>query len=1094
MQLSPEQRAATAIEDNLVVNAGAGSGKTTVLTHRYVRLLEEGDYGPEQIVAITFTRKAAREMRERIDLRLAERASDGDKQWKQAREELVSAPIGTIHSFYARILRAFPVEAGIDPGFRVLEEMETGMLLSQALVAVFQAAVQEGSSDLDTLATVLGAQALEEEGRLAVQLRSTYQALLNRGIPLEEAVLSVKYAALPSWQECRNLYGQTVDGEADLANTLVGKDTPDMLQTRKALVRAKELLSTALHPRDLLAVYDQLLPLTKLKGGRTRGHKEFIAEATENLRLLLTGALATLLGEATLSLLRRLDRAFKDAKARVGGLDFSDLQLAVWRLLTNNPDVIAKLRRRYRTYMIDEFQDTDRLQHKIITMLVEEDEDIPPGRLFVVGDEKQSIYRFRGADVRVFNQVRLKLTRDNPHGEKRITCNYRSQQPLIDMVNGLFSQLMDKAQGSEIDYINLTSHRTGVGPCAELVTCALSDDEPIAETEARTMASRLEELVTGGEFVISDKGHLRSLSYGDIAVLVRSRTHLKEYEHNLRLAGIPYTVVGGVGYYQQQEIQDIINLLRVVDNLRDELSLVAVLRAPFFALDDDSLLVLARARREQGGTLLDYSSSLESEPRRRLERATKIISCLRQARGLLEIPQLLEWSMELTQAGELNLTRFAGLQRYANLQKLLALAEQYAASGNHSLMGFLLWLDYAAGLSEAEALVDSEESDSVKIMTIHASKGLEFPVVFLPACSTALQARYGSMLVDEDGGLAFKLPWQCAIWEDVCAGERSRELEEHKRLLYVAVTRARERFVALVREPGRNEISFSSWLQDFAWDSPQHFHLAQPGERGINIKLPAPLPEPEEGECAGISQQFPGLKPLGAGRRAFRYFSISQFMLWRQDREEFDRRYLSRWLDIQTREVQEQKEGWEHEPGGASFGSLLHGALEVTQPDTNLATLLRELVPKFFPQADKDQQDRVLYSAKTLLEAYQKEPGPKGEFRQSISEQEFYYRQENALFYGLMDRVLIAQDHVVILDYKSNRIPLEGIGPLIDAYTPQLQFYALAAEKIYKKPVRAYLQLLRRSPGQQLVEISLDPAELQALQAQLGRFIRYCQG
>lgn len=1090
MQLSPEQVAATAIDDNLVVNAGAGSGKTTVLTHRYVRLLAEGGYSPDQIVAITFTRKAAREMRERIDLRLG-----GDEGWKQARDELVTAPIGTIHSFYARILRSFPVEAGIDPGFRVLEEMETAMLLGQALAAVFQEAAQEGNPDLDILASVLGAQALEEEGSLAGELRTTYQILLNRGIPVEEAVLSRKYNNLPNWQDCREQYGQIVAVEAELASALAGKDKPEMILARRALVEARGLIANAQEPQDLLKAYDQLLPLTKLKGGRTKGHKEFVTQATESLRLLLSIALAPVLGEATLRLLLRLDQAFKAAKARVGGLDFSDLQLAVWRLLRSNPQVIVKLRSRYRTYMIDEFQDTDRLQHRIITMLVEEAGDIPPGRLFVVGDEKQSIYRFRGAEVRVFDEVRCRLTQGNPNREKRITCNYRSQQPLIDMVNGLFSRLMDKNNGSEIEYINLTAYRTGDGPCAELVTCAANEDESNAEAEGSTLAARIDELVSGVEVALSEKDGSRPLRFGDIAVLVRSRTHLKEYEHNLRLAGIPYTVVGGVGYYQQQEVQDIINLLRVVDNLRDELSLAAVLRSPFFALDDDSLLVLARTRREQGGTLLDHASALTPEPRRRLERAAEIISCLRQGRGQLEIPRLLERAMEMTLAPELNLTRFAGLQRYANLHKLLDLGQQYSATGNHNLTGFLLWLDSAANLSEAEAQVDSEESDSVKIMTIHASKGLEFPVVFLPACSTALQGRYGSMLVDDEGGLAFKYPWQCPVWEEVCAGERQRELEEYKRLLYVAVTRARDRFVALVRETGRNETSFNIWLQEFAGGSPQHFHLAQPrAGRGIKLQLPAPLPGPGAGQDEGIDQLFPGLRPLGSYRRAIRYFSISQFMLWRQDRQEFDRRYLSRWLDIQPREAQEQKQGWEHEPGGASFGSLLHSALEVTQPDTDLATLLRELMPKFFPQADKEQQDRVLYSAKTLLEAYQKEPGPQGEFCQSISEQEFYYRQENALFYGLVDRILIAQDHVVILDYKSNRIPEEGIGPLLEAYTPQLQFYALAAEKIYKKPVRAYLQLLRRPSGQQLVEIPLDPAELQALEAELGHFIRYCQG
>lgn len=1091
MQLSAEQLAATTIADNLVVNAGAGSGKTTVLTHRYVRLLEEGGLSPGEIVAITFTSKAAREMRERIDQLLRERAT-GDSQWKQVRDELVQAPIGTIHSFYARILRSFPVEAGIDPGFRVLEEMEASMLLNDALAATFQGAVRGEDPNLKVLAVVLGADALEEEGGLAQQLRSTYQALMNRGIPLEEARLTDKYKSIPEWRQCRDRFLEIVGGEAELAVALADKDQPEMARKRMGLVAAGRVLAEVQAPRELLALYQELFPLTQLKGGRTKGQKEFVNGAVGQLRLLLTGALAPLLGEATLSLLMNLDREYRRRKARVGGLDFSDLQLAVWRLLQANPWVIEKLRLRYRTYMIDEFQDTDRLQYRIITALVEEGGEIPPGRLFLVGDEKQSIYRFRGAEVRVFDQARQQLTRDNPQREKRITCNYRSRKSLIALVNGLFSQLMDKGQGSEIEYISLAAHRQESGPCAELLTCTPDGAESVAEAEARILASRIREMVAGKELTIEERSGTRTLRYGDIAILLRARTHLKEYEHNLRLKGIPYTVVGGIGFYQQQEVQDIVNLLRVVDNLRDELSLAAVLRSPLFALDDDSLLALAMAR-QQGGSLLDRGDVLAAEPRRRLERAAEIISSLRQCRGRLEVPRLVERAMDLTLAREVNLTRFAGLQHFANLQKLLDLAEKYSAAGNDNLTGFLRWVEYTSELSEAEAQVDSEDSNSVKILTIHASKGLEFPVVFLPACSTALRPRYGRMLVDEAGGLAFKYPWDCAVWEEVQAWEGRRQEEEHKRLLYVAVTRARDYLAVLVRDKEGNEPSFNCWLRQFAASSPQHFLQSRPGDGGLDIQLPAPLPEPQGGQDIEIEEFFPGLTPLGKGRRAIRYYSISQFCLWRSDRELFERRYLSRGLPGEIGPVQEQGD-WSHEHGGASFGSLLHSALEVIQPGTDISSLLRELAPKFFPEADAEQGERVFFSAKALLESYQKDPGLPGDFSQSFTEHEFYYRLGNALFYGLIDRVLIAQDHVVILDYKSNRIPPAGIQPLLDLYAPQLQFYALAAGEIYKKPVRAFLQLLRLPPGRQLVEISLAPGELQALQAQLQEFIDCCQG
>jgi len=1093
MQLSPEQLAATAIDDNLVVNAGAGSGKITVLTRRYVRLLEEGGLTPEQIVAITFTRKAAREMRERIDHSLAAKAAGGEERWKRMRDELVTAPIGTIHSFYARILRAFPVEAGIDPGFRVLDETEADMLLTQALDTVFQ---QAGDAPgLDAVAAVLGAQALEAGSGFARELGNLYRTLLNRGIPAEQAQLSSAYASLPSWPECRNQFIGIAAREPAVAAALGDRDKPELAAVRHDLVQAGKILAGLQDPREALAVYRRLSPLTQLKGGRTKDHKEFVAEATEQLCMFLTATLAPQLADGVRLLLLSLDRTYQAAKARAGGLDFNDLQLTVWRLLHDHPEVIVALRSRYRTYMIDEFQDTNRLQYAIISKLVEEDGNIPPGRLFVVGDEKQSIYRFRGAEVQVFAQVRRRLTETAPQREKRITCNYRSRQPLINLVNGLFSRLMDKSAGSEIEYIDLSAQRPGPGPCAELLVCAPAEEETVAEAEARMLAARIAEMVAKREVTVGDRDGARPVRFGDIAVLIRSRTHLKEYEHHLRLAGIPYTVVAGAGYYNQQEVEDIINLLRAVDNQRDELSLAAALRSPFFGLDDDSLLELARARRERGGSLLDQGAVLEGEPRRRLERAAEIIATLHRSRGRLELPALIQRALDLTMAREINLTRFAGLQCYANLEKFIHLAEQFAGAGGQSLRAFLGWLEYAAAQNEAEAPVDSEETDTVKIMTIHASKGLEFPVVFIPACSAAVRGRYGSLLAGEDGGLVFRFPWSCAVWEGMCAQERRRELEEHKRLLYVAVTRARDWLAVLVRDTYDGDASFNTWLRDFAGRAPEYFLPEQrPATGKANIRLPRPLPPPCPGRDSDITQLFPGLRVWGSGRRALRYFSISQFMLWRTDRDEFDRRYLSQLLVTESAADIEQELGWEHEPGGARFGSLLHRALEVVGSDTDVDAVLDKLVPEFFRLADEALQRRVRQSAGALLAAYQLEPGLQGDFRQSFSEQKFYFRLEDALFYGLIDRVLVADEFVAVLDFKSNRIPPEGIESLRESYAPQLQFYALAAGKIYKKPVRAFLQMLRLPPGRQLVEIDVTAEALRRLEEELKQFVRYCRG
>lgn len=1074
MRLSQEQREATAIGENLLVNAGAGSGKTTVLISRYIRLLEEGGLSPGQIVAITFTKKAAREMRERIDETLAA-LCQSDPRWEDIREQLVAAPIGTIHSFYAQVLRAFPVEAGINPGFRVLDELESGLLLDKAIATAFQQAIAEKCPHLALLTEILGAQAIEEEGKLSRQIMHIYKTLLNRGIPVAEARLSQLYEGLPSVEQCKESLLALASGEAELAAALEGKDSPEMKRTRQAIISAVKGIAEA-QAQDLVNLYPTLLALTALKGGRVKGHKEFVIGGVKAVQDLLSKGLAPLLGQAVLALLTRVDGTFRSMKARAGGLDFSDLQFAMWRLL-GNPQVVAALEKKYFTYMIDEFQDTDRIQHRIIMKLAQRGEVIPPGRLFLVGDEKQSIYRFRGADVEVFNEVRSQLTANSPQAEKQITCNFRSRRPLIDLVNALFSRLM----AGEATYIPLRSNRGGGAPCGEILLCPEQKD--IAAAEAAAMAARIWEMVAG-QLLIGDEPP-QPVKYRDIAILIRSRTHIKEYEHHLRLAGIPYTVVGGIGFFEQQEVMDMLNLLRAVRNRRDEISLVAALRSPLFALDDDSIYALARSREVNGGSLLNQDAVLEGEQRERLLRAREIIAQLETAAGRLELPEYLELALELTHYREAVLTGYAGLQRYANLERLIDMAASFAVDPSGE--DFLTWVEYAASQDEAEAQVDSEQSDSVRIMTIHASKGLQFPVVFLPVANAGLRLRYGPMLLDNEGGLAFRHPWQCPVWEEVKEQEGKRELREYKRLLYVAMTRAMDRLVFVTKEASKVEESFNYWLREFASQQPEHFICIEAGRGEGSLEFPRALPH------AGCPQpcpsQFSGAMASVGSSRAIRYFSISQFLLWQQDREEFRRRYLSRGAYADPGEISQQ-EDWQQEPGGASFGSLLHNALEAIDSSSSLE-VLKELVPVYFPYGDEEQLDRVYYSAKTLLQGYVREPGPQGDFIKTAKEQEFYYRLGSVLFYGIIDRLHFASDHVAIVDYKTNRIPAEGIGPLVETYQCQLRFYALAAREIYKQPVRAYLQLLRLPPGEQMVEIELSPEKEEELLAQLRDFVAY---
>lgn len=1074
MRLSAEQQGATVIGKNAVVNAGAGSGKTTVLTARYLRLILEGGLEPNQIVAITFTKKAACELRERIDEALAGGAQ-ANPVLNRAREQLVSAPIGTIHSFYGRVLHAFPLEAKVNPGFRVLEELESNLLLTKALTATLRQAQTENCPHLAVLIEVLGAEALEVEGGLSRQLRSVYKGLCNRGIYVAEANLSQLYSELPSELQCHESIAALLAEEASLAANLGARDQPEAKEARRVLKKAAEIMLSQPSPKALAKQYAALTRAATLKGGRLKGQKEFIAAGVKIVQNFLSRALAPLLGEAILALLLKLEDSFRREKAAAGGLDFADLQFAMGRLL-ERPEAAAALANKYSTYLIDEFQDTDLLQHRIIMGLVAEGGVIPPGRLFVVGDEKQSIYRFRGAEIGVFRAVRQHLTAVEPEAEKHISANYRSQKPIIDLVNSLFCQLMK-------EYVPLQAQRKGEGPGAELIACQRTAGNPAAG-EAAAMAARIKEMTGAAN---GNDPALPAVSFGDIAILIRARTHIKEYEHHLRLAGVPYTVVGGIGFYEQQEVQDLLNLLRAIANGDDELSLLSALRSPLFALCDDSLYALVR-QRKQGESLLAQAGGLPAEQQEKYQRAQAIFSELQGAWGVLELPELLELALELTQYREAMLTGHSGLQRYANIEKLLALAEKFTALRFDG--DFLAWVEHAAAEDEHEAPVDSETTNAVRIMTIHASKGLQFPVVFLPLVNTKLRYSFGQLLIDEAGGLAFRFPWPCPVWEAVKEQECKRELEEYKRILYVAVTRACDRLALFIAPDQKEEQSYNQWLTEFAEHYPQHFASKQAAPSQGQPRYPLPLP------AVGPPQSLsglPGLQTIGNKLRRPRYFSISQFLLWRQDEEQFRRRYLCR-LAGAAELFAPGSDSWRDEPGGAVFGSLLHAAIENINAGGEPTKILESLVPVYFPRADESMGQRVFASAQTLLAEYAACPGPPGAFFGSASEQEFYFRVNEALFIGVIDRLFFAPDHVALVDYKSNHVTAAGVEELTAFYRPQLQFYALAAQAIYQQKIRAYLQFLRLPARRQLVEVPLSAKDEQRLVGELNEFVGYCCG
>jgi ATP-dependent helicase/nuclease subunit A len=853
-ELKPEQAAAAhTLDRHLSVTAGPGSGKTLVLVERYLEILRTKKVSVDNIVAITFTNRAANEMRQRVREKIDAllHATEGSERqtWLRHKRALEGAVITTIHGFCSRLLHEFPVEANTDPQFVLLDEHQAAMLLESVVEETLADAIHHGKEKIIQLAQGTGRAAL------ANALGELHRKYRGEGLSLEaiEKLTAANHAAKAEY----------VSALAELDEHLTA-----LLSARKLSKVAEEKRSRAAREwpslrailaqpptEKTIAAYCQAIEdfrETRLSKG-THPVVERLDEAlwgsdssaTEKLRgrVPTTGfdLLAKDYSLALLKLLREIDRRLDNEKQRLSVLDFDDLQLRALKLL-ERPEVISRGTERYRFFLIDEFQDTNSLQRDLMTRLAL----MRGANLFIVGDRKQSIYGFRGADVDVFSEMTAAME-DAGGTQQPLHLNFRSQQPLIDYFNFLFAKIFQarsdvpKAALGQLGYVNHEPSRAERGaehdpPLVELLVSAVPESKTDAnesedsteerdplgaqERDAEQIAARIRTLVGGPDFSLwnptspdSSPGHFK---YGDIAVLLRAFTGVWTYESALRRAGIPYLTVQGKGFYQREEITDLIQLLRFLDNTTDELALAAVLRSPLGGVSDNALLALRCAPRvseNEGQGRLHRRNLLRALRHRReiqfidesdqvaLDRVAALLDALIPRRNRYGIAELLRYAVSAAEFIQVIAANFDGAQRVANVEKLFRLAEQFEKSG-HLIRDFVRFVEEfeAIGGREGEGQMD-ESANVVRLMTIHQAKGLEFPVVIIPDLHRDPRRGEASFILDRHKGLTVRIPdgrgqtVRGALFNELRQRNRWREEFESVRLLYVAATRAKDRLI-----------------------------------------------------------------------------------------------------------------------------------------------------------------------------------------------------------------------------------------------------------------------------------------------------------
>jgi ATP-dependent helicase/nuclease subunit A len=1069
------------------LSASAGSGKTRALKERYLALLDVLDrrgLNIDQAVAITFTDKAAAEIKERVMHDLPETML---KKVIRGRQDL---RISTIHSFCMNLLKRYPLEAGLPPDFGVLDARDQAYKVQKSIEDAFEqfdrdprvmAPLQDFTVDelLATIEFLISIRSklkrLEIDAGGAEGLRRS----VSRGMGIEQAEADLTaLIARPDWLNSFHQMERTLRSQAGLYDENRG--------------HAHLLLAEAKDGDAAFRIAATLAPLYFTAGGEPR-KKPFISQKAFSGTLReeyeksffnvqeILGTLMTLYsrvraGREAASLLHLYQGAeenYQGAKLREGLLDFDDLEIHAYRLLQGqeSPDILYWLDRKILHFLVDEFQDTSDIQWAIVSKLTEEifagqgaDKPMRP-TLFVVGDEKQSIYRFREANYRLIEDVRSKMEKNIPAGSREILTldkNFRSTPEVVDTVNKVFGALWGEAfKPSEAE-------RKGRQGSVRLLEVLPGTPDTSGPTEAEVLAREIQSICGQGTAVherSEDGWKTRPAVYGDCAILIQSRTRLKDYEAALQSAGIPFRVVGGIGFYEEDEIQALINILFVLWNRDDKLALATVLKSPLFGFTDKDLLDL----QQDGGNMVDFLKDFRPDD-------WKLLHGWMNRAGLVPLSSLLHQIVGESGA----YVRFGrrNPQAIFNIDKLLDTAREFDRRGYTTLQDFVEWVRNIRTAEQREATADMNLpgfQGAVSIMTVHKAKGLEYPVVFLPGMGqTQRSVTHGPDVIigEADRGVRMARkdasnPLYAEMWER----EKEELRREHQRLLYVAMTRARDHLVMIgTSKDDKMPAKPNTWLDYLSTAAPKPLFDAE-------IDLPSGVrlrsyPDTAKELSAHKDPQAPfkkdghsnteqgSTKKLDAQRIIDNLSALpaSESPEWKRatDFIEQGKETALELLSIQTAP---------NVVSPLTRGSVLHRCLEAytKQGSYNVEQIIAE-----YPDILALEQiivQRFIDDAGTVLNnvlANKDFAWIFGRGDASFSELPFLYKKGNMLVSGIIDRVVIKGNTAQVIDYKAILIENEeSLKAWNDHYRPQLQIYCEAIKEIFNLPsVEGYLLFL----------------------------------
>ena len=1035
-ELSEEQKAAVDISKNIAVSAGAGSGKTRVLTNRYLKLLEDG-IKIEEIAAITFTEKAALEMKERIRSAINEKIlkSNGkDKvKWRGVLDKLIRANISTIHGFCAKIIRENSAAIGIDFKFSIINDIDKNDILMSS-----------------------AARAIEEHFN-----NPAYENLRDKLIDL----YSEEYFSSKVIEELLNIRTKIMDE------------------------------------------------------GKTI--KEFSKECLKDET-----------AEFFLSILLEVEKSYMEHKLKEDLLDYNDLENLCCQILADKK-IATRYKDRYTRFLVDEVQDINHVQKNIIySFVTDENNKILDKRLFIVGDGKQSIYGFRGANYKIFKEVSSDIGED---GNKGLRDCYRSKPEIIEGINQIFKSLIDnyeplqspKGKGIKGKRLTVLTYKNNQSSSVLKEVKEIIKDKTAALEQFNNALQNLKDSYdkANTEDLIKDKAVIKAitllknkgLKFKDICILVRSSGLIQGIEEGLKKYNIPYCIIGGKGFYSKPEITEILNLLQVINyeldkewDKQQEKKLIRTLRSYIFNIPDDLLYKIKIEQLENNcvnyfeAALYTIDGMKNTYAKEGLNNAYLTLKKLIELKNKLSVAVLIKNIIDICKIKEKVFSELKGIQKFRNIEKLILAAETYDKEELFSIEEFLNYIEGLNdnNLEDGEASLDTEDAEAVKIMTIHQSKGLEFEAVIIPGMEkdklymTKMQSNKENFVFYNDKIVSKKLlnGEDSVEFDDYKNSKLLKEVEESIRILYVAMTRAKKHIVMVSKELTEKEAAVSKINEEIEKINTLNTFMKQINysikigkvsgdlidfinyENASDMdKVESDLTDGEEIEKDQITQKL--LFKIEPKQR--KYISASIYMKYKKCPRRY---YVEKVLNLKGNsfnfsgaeedelvKVQEEEminnlENLDIKENlvkisASELGSLTHKVLEYKTKEIcggNMEIIHKAFVNMFGEENKLEAEIKSdLYSkVEKFIKNYEKiekNREVKGELVFSQNELSFTscpVDNTGNVIVGFIDRLEVYKKEdkycAVIIDYKTNRIYKNNIEKLTKIYAEQLNLYGKA--------------------------------------------------